>query len=185
MFTDRHLASYPVVLLTITLLLGCGGATTPMSEPAQPAPADTPAPAPAETAGTETVMGDADPEPADPAGAAASEPDATQPTADLSAGETRTMKLIQQTVLDNRDRFRACYDAVQAKLPELQGDLTLFFVLDAEGKVKEAAVNEQRSTLKHEEIVKCAVEELRKLKFPPSSKGLETKVNYPFNFNPR
>lgn len=95
------------------------------------------------------------------------------------------MKVIQQTILDNRDRFRACYDRVQARVPELQGDLTLYFVLDSRGKVKEAQLNEKRSTLKHEDVVKCAIEEVKDLKFPESSKGLETKVNYPFNFNPR
>lgn len=111
--------------------------------------------------------------------------EATAAAPSLSDGETRTMKIIQQTVLDNRARFRACYDAVQAKQPELQGDLTLYFVLDSEGRVKEAQLNDARSTLKNEEITKCAIQEIRKVKFPPSSKGLETKVNYPFNFNPK
>jgi hypothetical protein len=111
--------------------------------------------------------------------------DATAAPSDVSDGETRTMKLIQKIVLDNRAKFRACYDAVQAKHPALQGDLTLYFLLDAEGKVREAAMNEARSTLKNEEVAKCAVQEVQKLQFPPSSKGLETKVNYPFNFNPK
>lgn len=103
----------------------------------------------------------------------------------LSDGETRTMKVIQQTVLDNRARFRTCYDAVQDKEPEVQGDMAIHFVLDSSGRVREAALNEQRSTLKHPEIAKCIIAELRKIQFPASSKGLETKVNYPFNFNPK
>jgi len=103
----------------------------------------------------------------------------------LSDGEERTMKVIQKTVLDNRARFRACYDAVQDKEPEVQGDMTIYFVLDAGGRVREAALNEQRSTLKHPEIAKCIVDELRKVQFAASTKGLETKVNYPFNFNPK
>ena len=119
---------------------------------------------------------------------AASEPVAGEESAgatDLSTGETRTMQVIQKTVLDHRDRFRNCYDAVEAQAPGIQGDLTLYFVLDAAGRVKEAELNDARSTLKHEKLVECALSELRKLQFPPSSKGLETKVNYPFNFNPR
>ena len=88
-------------------------------------------------------------------------------------------------MLDNRARFRACYDAVQDKEPEVKGDMTIYFVLDSGGRVREAALNEQRSTLKHPEIAKCIVDELRKIQFAASTKGLETKVNYPFNFNPK
>ncbi len=112
-------------------------------------------------------------------------PAAPATSARLSEGETRTMKVIQKVILDNRDRFRACYDKVQAKVPELQGDLTLYFVLSSEGEVREAQLNRKRSTITNEEVVECAIDEVKKLQFPPSSKGLETKVNYPFNFNPR
>jgi hypothetical protein len=34
------------------------------------------------------------------------------------------------------------------------------------------------------ELDTCAVEAVKTFKFPPSSRGLESKVNYPFNFNP-
>lgn len=94
------------------------------------------------------------------------------------------MEVIQTVILNNRPKFRACYDSVQAKVPELKGDLTLHFVLSAEGRVKKAELNQPRSTIKNAELTECAIGELRKLQFPASSKGLETKVNYPFNFNP-
>lgn len=174
---------FPWISLAVGGSIACGGSapqpeTTPplATEPAEPATGEAtdradPVVEPGEAA-EEEALGEATPE----AGG-----DAT----DISAGETRTMQVIQKTVLDNRDRFRACYDVVEAEEPGIQGDLTLYFVLDAGGRVKEAELNDARSTLKQEKLVECALSELRKLQFPPSSKGLETKVNYPFNFNPR
>ena len=175
------------------IAVGCSGAAPPTSSAAEPPGAPGPPSSPGAEADMPEASADAEPMPApsdapddamgsaDEAGDSAGAPD----EANLSDGETRTMKVIQQLVLDNRDRFRGCYDKVQAKVPELQGDLTLYFVLDAQGKVREAALNEERSTLKHPEVTKCVIFEIKNLKFPASSKGLETKVNYPFNFNPK
>jgi len=184
--------SWFVPMLAATALgVACSsGSTPPPNTAADPAP-EPGASAAAETA-PETAAAD---EATDPAiseyeaataeGAApAGEPEPPAGSK-LSDGEERTMKVIQKTVLDNRARFRACYDAVQDKEPEVQGDMTIYFVLDAGGRVREAALNEQRSTLKHPEIAKCIVDELRKVQFAASTKGLETKVNYPFNFNPK
>jgi len=178
----------------VTLLAGsalgvaCGAGSTPPPEAA-------PDPAP-EAATTPEAATDAEAEPESASDESELDPAIAQYEAEtaqgastggnsLSDGETRTMKVIQQVVLDNRARFRACYDAVQDKEPEVQGDMTIHFVLEASGRVREAALNEQRSTLKHPEIAKCIIGELRRVQFPASSKGLETKVNYPFNFNPK
>ncbi len=30
----------------------------------------------------------------------------------------------------------------------------------------------------------CAVAVIKKIKFPPSSRGMETTINYPYTFNP-
>ncbi len=60
--------------------------------------------------------------------------------------------------------------------------MTLHFVLDPEGKVKSAKLNIERSDIKAPLAVDCAIKELKKLKFPPSSRGMRSEVNYPFNF---
>ena len=180
-----------VMWLSIPALsLACSSGSTPPPEAApraapEPdesgAPEDMPEPAIEEAAADEPAT---DPSIAEYE-AETAEGSASAGGKSLSDGETRTMKVIQQTVLDNRARFRACYDAVQDKEPEVQGDMTIHFVLDSSGRVREASLNEQRSTLKHPEIAKCIIGELRKVQFAASSKGLETKVNYPFNFNPK
>ena len=182
-------------LLVVTVVgVACGKASTsppeaPPEPAVSPAATDATADAPAGEAGDAPADATAEPAVEDSADAAAtgdSEAAAAGTGASpLSDGETRTMKVIQQTVLDNRVRFRTCYDAVQEKEPEIQGDMAIYFVLGSQGRVQEASLNEQRSTLKHPEVAKCIITELRKIQFPASSKGLETKVNYPFNFNPK
>lgn len=186
-----QLGWFAPVLMATALCVACSSGSTP-----PPNTAAEPAPEPDASAGAEATpeagVAEEAPDPsiseyeaATAEGAApAGEPEPPAGSK-LSDGEERTMKVIQKTVLDNRARFRACYDAVQEKEPEVQGDMTIYFVLDSGGRVREAALNEQRSTLKHPEIAKCIVDELRKVQFAASTKGLETKVNYPFNFNPK
>jgi len=180
--TQNRLSS--LFLLAALGCLACGGSAPP-PETAPPATEAASEPAQEDVDMAEPAEQPAELDAGDQAPSEDGPAEAATASNDLSAGETRTMQVIQKTVLDNRDRFRVCYDVVEADQPGIQGDLTLYFVLDAEGRVKEAELNEARSTLKQERLVECALSELRKLRFPPSSKGLETKVNYPFNFNPR
>jgi len=178
------------VLMAAALGVACSSGSTPPNAP-DPAPepaasstaADKPETAAAAAEAPDSAISEYEAATAEGA-APAGEPEPPAGSK-LSDGEERTMKVIQKTVLDNRARFRACYDAVQEKEPEVQGDMTIYFVLDSGGRVREAALNEQRSTLKHPDIAKCIVDELRKVQFAASTKGLETKVNYPFNFNPK
>ncbi|MEY4544036.1 MAG: hypothetical protein RL685_231 [Pseudomonadota bacterium] len=58
------------------------------------------------------------------------------------------------------------------------------FVINPDGSVKSAEVNTTESELHVPELDSCAVDVLKTLKFPASSRGLESKVNYPFNFKP-
>lgn len=85
---------------------------------------------------------------------------------------------------DNRDKVRACYDAALAKNPGIAGDLVVDFTIDPHGEVKQAEVNWSQSEIHIPELDSCAAEAVRSLKFPASSRGLESKVSFPFNFNP-
>jgi TonB family protein len=104
--------------------------------------------------------------------------------ADSGVAETRTMEVIQKIVKDQRQPVRDCYEKARKELPSLRGDLVLHFTLDPEGKVKAIEVNQQRTTLKAPAVSDCAIKVIKGLSFPPSSRGMETEVNYPYNFNP-
>lgn len=90
--------------------------------------------------------------------------------------------MIAQVIKDNRQPFRDCYEKGRQKIPELEGTLTLHFVLDPKGSVRKAELNQERSDIVEPVVVDCAIEVLRGMKFPPSSRGMETTVNYPFDF---
>jgi hypothetical protein len=97
--------------------------------------------------------------------------------------ETRTMEVIAQIVKDNRKPVRECFDKAKKDLPDLKGDMVMHFVVDPDGKVKKAELNQERSSIKSPAVVDCSIKVIQGIKFPPSSRGMDTTVNYPFNFN--
>lgn len=172
-------------------LLACGGsqaAPETAADESANAPSDSEAAPsePEETWGSED--GEASPATGSQSGAtpssSAGEASPT-PAADSGATETRTTAVIQEVVQQNRAKVRACYDTAQKKLPDLKGDLVLRFTLNPDGAVKSIEQDLDKSTLKSPEVVKCAIDEIKSWKFPPSSRGMDTTVNYPFNFNPK
>jgi len=86
-------------------------------------------------------------------------------------------------VQDNRQPVRDCMDKAKKDLPDLKGDMVIHFVIDPEGKVKKAELNQERSTLKSPVVVDCAIKAVQAIKFPPSSRGMDSTVNYPYNLN--
>lgn len=175
-------------LLAITLsVAGCGG---------DAAPAKTPDDAPPLAADAASASADADKPAADkpaadkPAaesdeGAWAGESEAKNAKAPEGSGksETRTSEVIAQIVKDNRKPVRECFDKAKKDLPDLKGDMVIHFVVDPDGKVKKADLNQERSTLKSPAVVDCSIKIILGIKFPPSSRGMDSTVNYPFNFN--
>lgn len=165
--------------LALLLVLGCGGPDKPAQEPAAelPPPAEEPPrPVEATNAGTAT---------ADPETAEAASPTTGSETASGTTGgaeETRTTEVIAQIIKDNRKPFRDCYEKGKKKIPELEGTLTLFFVLGPKGDVKKAELNRERSDIVEPVVVDCSLAALRAIQFPPSSRGMESTVNYPFDF---
>jgi TonB family protein len=150
--------------------LACGP-----GQPAQaPSPEAEPAPAP-----TEAALSPAEP-PAAPAESTTPAPEASQ----SGARDARGKEEIQAVLVANRDQVRACYDAALKNNPGIHGDVVVAFVINPDGSVKSAEVNWSESEIHVPELDSCAVDVVRSLKFPPSSRGLESKVNYPFNFNP-
>ena len=168
--------------------LGCGGTATPAPTAAQPtAPASDPAPAaasaPAAPAGDGWEgEGEAKGNAAPPAAAPESKP---VPAGSKQPEETRTVEVITKVIKGHRAEIRQqCYEPARKDLPSLQGDMVIHLVIDPAGKVKTAELNLERSTLKATAVVDCATKLLKGIDFPPSSRGLETVVNYPFNFMP-
>lgn len=104
--------------------------------------------------------------------------------ADEGGDTGRSLAEIQQIVKAHRQPVRDCYEKAEKELPGLKGDLTINFVIKPDGSVKEASVNQERTTLKSPAVSTCAIDVIKGLKFPADERGMETTVNYPYNFNP-
>jgi TonB family protein len=104
--------------------------------------------------------------------------DGKPPAADRGLNDYRAI------IQNNRDRFRACYEASLGAHPGLKGTAVLRFVLTPDGTVKEAALD-KTSDLVEPELEKCMVRALKALSFPPSKRGMESTVRYPFTFTPK
>ena len=97
----------------------------------------------------------------------------------------RGIKDYQAVIQSNRDRFRACYEQALAKHSGIKGRVTLVFVLDPKGNVKEGHIDKDSSDIVEQDLETCMVATIKALGFPPSRRGMESNVRYPFTFNPR
>jgi hypothetical protein len=161
-------------VVVASLLAACGGAQSAPESPSTPA-ADPPASEPKAADGS----------PAPPASAAA--PADTAEEATPAAGgdpDTRTMDVIAAAVKAHRKEARDCYEKGLKQVPGLKGDLVVHFILKPSGKIKTIELNRERSTITEASVVTCVIDVVSAIEFPKSSRGMETTVNYPFNFNP-
>ena len=88
---------------------------------------------------------------------------------------------IQAIVRGNFDEMRRCYENGLRPSPNLQGRLTIKFVIDVEGKVTSAV--DAGSDLPDREVIQCVADEFKRLRFPKPEGGSVTVV-YPIIFSP-
>jgi len=185
-------------IAVISAVLGCASSTAPPPEAAASPPPHEPSAEPAsggssqESTGTSTSASTkTDEGGTEKGGASEGKWEGEEAAvgkgkpAERTAAETRTTEVIQKIVLDNRKPVRECYDKARKDLPDLKGKMTIKFVLDPDGKVKTAELSMNESDIKSPLVVNCAIDVLKKIKFPPSSRGMDTTVNYPFDFKPQ
>jgi len=181
-----------LTMLLAALATACGGSSPPPAAasdskpgPTDLAASDTAASKPAAAddeswVGEKSSKGDDAPS-KDAAPAGDVEP---SPVNGKAVVETRTMDVIRKLVMDNRKAARKCYDDARKEQKDLKGDVVIHFVLDPEGKVKLAELNQERSTLKAPVVTDCVIGVIKGIHFPKSSRAMETSTNYPFNFTP-
>jgi hypothetical protein len=180
--------AFPALVLVSSVLAACGGSApapetaAASNEPASAAPASDTSAAPAKSG--DGWEGESEAKTTGSAEAAPAPASGAKPAPNPDVVETRTLEVIQKLVKDNRKPVRECYEKARKDLPTLQGDMIIHFVLDPDGKVKQIEVDQNRSTLKAPPVVDCAIKTIKGISFPPSSRGMETTVNYPYNFTP-
>jgi pSer/pThr/pTyr-binding forkhead associated (FHA) protein len=90
-------------------------------------------------------------------------------------------EVIQRIVRQNFGRFRLCYENGMKNNPNLQGRVTVKFVIDRSGAV--AMTADGGSDLPDQGVVQCVVRGFGNLSFPQPEGGMVTVV-YPIMFNP-
>jgi hypothetical protein len=88
---------------------------------------------------------------------------------------------IQRIVRLNFGRFRVCYEHGLARNPNLEGTVSVRFVIGHDGAVSN--VGNGGSTLPDPEVVSCVVRVFYGLSFPDPEGGIVT-VTYPIAFSP-
>jgi TonB family protein len=166
-------------LIALTQFAACAAQNSP---PAEPAAADDTAFSSTSSASDMPDSTGAGTEPSASDGASASSAAAAEPSDSSDRDLTQIQAIVGSE--QNRKPVRACYEKAQKELPELKGMMTIKFVLDPDGNVKTAELVPERSEIKSPDVAKCAIDVIKSLKFPKSSKGMETTVNYPYNFKP-
>lgn len=89
--------------------------------------------------------------------------------------------MIQRIVRENFGRFRTCYEDGLRRNRDLQGKVTVKFMIDTTGKV--AMTADGGSDLPDPNVVQCIVRRFGELSFPKPEGGMVTVV-YPIKFNP-
>jgi hypothetical protein len=86
-------------------------------------------------------------------------------------------------VLDRaQSQLRYCYEKELQRLPDLNGKVTVKFVIGGTGGVNEA--NVQLTTLSNTNAEECMLRVFRRLKFPAPSGGGVVDVSYPMIYKP-
>jgi TonB family protein len=184
--TFRHAVAVFALPMALAFGGGCGGGQPSPVSPTSAGPTDsssaaeptTPAPVQSAAASTGSAASSATP-------ATASTGSTTWSGATAPAPADRNIDDIRATITSNRDRFRACYDQSQKKHSGIEGKFVLHFVVHPNGTLKAAEVDQAASQIHADDLAACAISVLKTLKFAPSKKGMESTVNYPFDFHPK
>jgi hypothetical protein len=90
--------------------------------------------------------------------------------------------VIQQTVRDNFSGFRHCYEIGLARDANLEGRITVRFVIGRDGLVQQAIATDE-TTMPDPDVTECVVARFRHIVFPPPEGGIVTVV-YPIMLAP-
>jgi outer membrane biosynthesis protein TonB len=165
------------LLFGLSSFAACGGGQSQAIAPSSAEPVA--ASAPADSSSTATTASPAAAASASETSLAAAAPATATPKPD------RDMNDIRAVVAGNRDAFRACYDLSLKAHPGIKGTFVLKFVVSPDGSVKSAEADPVKSEIHASDLEACTIGVLKNLKFPQSKKGMESTVNYPFDFNPK
>jgi TonB family protein len=90
--------------------------------------------------------------------------------------------IIRRIVRAHINEVRSCYNAGLTKNPELEGRVTIDFVITSTGKVGDSKLG--NSTVSDEYVGNCIAKAVKRWTFPKPRGGGEVEVSYPFQLSP-
>jgi len=97
---------------------------------------------------------------------------------DMSGGGKLDRGVVKKYIRKQLAKIRWCYQKAFQKNPELEGKITVSFIISPTGSVMSAKV--VASTLGDKDLEGCIEKKIRTWRFPAPSGGGVVKVNYPF-----
>ena len=91
---------------------------------------------------------------------------------------------IRDAIRGLRPRIMRCYERALKRDPKIEGVLTLQLRIAKDGTVARAKKLHQ-STIKNQDVIKCALNRAQGWKFPRSKRGGAYTIKLPFNLTPR
>lgn len=108
-----------------------------------------------------------------------------EPTLTLGDAEVRGQldrEIIQRVVREHRREIRACYEGELQRNQNLEGRISIEWVISPNGSV--AASQVESSTMNNSEVESCLARRIRSWRFPEPRGGGTVRVTYPFVFTP-
>ena len=88
--------------------------------------------------------------------------------------------VINRVIQKHYNEIKYCYEKELTKDPALYGKVTVLFVIDGEGKVSDALV--QQTTMSSEPVETCMTSHVKRWTFPAPQGGGTVQVTYPYVF---
>jgi hypothetical protein len=92
---------------------------------------------------------------------------------------------IKARVDAHRDQIQACYEEGLKRRPGLEGDLVVNWVVDPKGVMTKISIDTGKTQVVDDQVQECVMAVLKKIEFPPSPKGMESRATYPFKLKPK
>lgn len=90
-------------------------------------------------------------------------------------------EVIRRVIRRHQGEIRLCYERALARSPNLEGRVTLSFIISPTGAVQSATITQ--STLNEPSVESCVATAARRWTFPAPDGGGIVAVNYPFVFS--
>lgn len=89
-------------------------------------------------------------------------------------------EIIERVIRQHRREIRACYTQQLQRNPDLEGKISVSFVVDMSGNVASAKIGS--TTMNNSAVEDCITLRVRRWRFPEPKGGGIVRVNYPFTF---